>query len=843
MLGFSSTHNTEEPEPQTAGPRLSASGSNWNASGPPGSFAVPAGFVRFINNRLVRQLAGALGVVLALVVRLVLARHSITLPTYITFYPVVLLAALIGGLWDGVLATALSALLVDYWVLAPMGQLSISEPSDIVAMAIFCFSGISISVVTELYHRNRDKLEAYKLQEAVRSEHWKMEEERKLAESIRAERQRFLDVLETLPTMISLLTPDHRVAFANRSYREKFGESGNRRCYEARFGRTAPCDFCEAYSVLKTGQPHQWEVIFPDGSLVDAYEFPFTDLDGSSLILEMMADITGRRRAEDELKEHRENLESLVAERTQQLQDANAQLEADIEERERAERVLQSTMQRFYRILSNLSSGVLLVTDDGRIEFANPAFCALFELKESPADLVATYDSEKVIAMIDTAYENPDQAVVRVREILKRGQPVLREEISMQNGSIFLRDYVPLIVEGRSFGRLWVHSDITELKRGEKALRESRAKFEAALASMSDSVIITDAEGRFVEFNDAFATFYRFKSKAECAKNFDEFAGIFEVFLQNGEPAPREMYAAQRALRGETATGVEYAIHRRDTGERWIGSISFSPIRSQDGAITGAVITARDITETKQAEAALLRNEKLAMQREQLQALAKRLQQVREEERKMVARDLHDQIGQILTAIKMDTAWALRHLPDSEAEVHDRLAGSIDLINDGVKSVRRICSGLRPGILDDLGLAAAIEWQASEFATRTGIGCVVTVPSADLQVDNDRATEIFRIFQECLTNVARHAEATSVRASLSTQDEDLLLVVQDDGKGFSESESTGSLGVLGMKERAKACGGSLQVSSSPGAGTTVAVRVPLRDPGADREDHAHTDSR
>jgi PAS domain S-box-containing protein len=991
-------------------------------------------------------------------------------------------------MWAGILGTALSALVVDYLLLAPIGHFAIDSTSDIVAMAIFCISGVSISFVTELYHRRGEKLAAFQIEAAVLEERRKTEEAHARAESIRAERQRFLDVLETLPPMISLLTPDRHIAFANRSFRERFGECRGQRCFEARFGRAEPCDFCESYSVFETGQPHHWEVIFPDGSLVDAHDFPFTDLDGSSLLLEMGVDITERRRSEVELKEYRDDLESQVAERTRQLQAANAQLEADMRERKEAQRVLGNTLQRFYAILSNLSSGVLLVTNEGRIEFANQAFCSLFGLKESPTDLVATFDSEKVIAKIDTAYENHEQAVLRVREILEREQSVLGEEVSMQNGGTYRRDFVALTVEGKSYGRMWVHTDITELKRKEEALRESRAKLEAALASMTDSVLITDAEGRFVEFNDAYARFYRFKSKAEFPRDFDEFASIFEVFLTTGEQAPREMYAIQRALRGETATNAEYTLRRKDTGESWIGSISFSPIRESAGAITGAVITARDITEAKRAETrlrrfyetdlfailywtidggvldandkflamtgysradlraglvdwvhmtppeyealdedarrqvretgvhlpfekefirkdgsriwglisavayeddrtqgisfllditkrkraeealresekryrnlfnamnegfcivevlfdsdgkpedyrflevndaferqtglhdavgkrmrefapaheehwfeiygkialtgepahfmnearalnrwfdvhayrvgepemrrvaivfndfsdykkaqeALLRSEKLAYQRQQLQALAERLQQAREEERKMVARDLHDDIGQILTAIKMDMSWVVRHLPRANDEVHDRLKGSIELINDGVRSVRKICSGLRPGILDDLGLAAAIEWQSNEFAARTGISCQVSVPVGELVLDGDRATALFRIFQECLTNVARHAEARSVRATLRAEDKNLLLVVQDDGKGFLESEVAGSLGVLGMKERAQACGGSVQVSSSPGKGTTVTVRVPVRAPSAELEDHAYSDSR
>jgi len=159
------------------------------------------------------------------------------------------------------------------------------------------------------------------------------------------------------------------------------------------------------------------------------------------------------------------------------------------------------------------------------------------------------------------------------------------------------------------------------------------------------------------------------------------------------------------------------------------------------------------------------------------------------------------------------------------------------LIDDGVKAVRAICSGLRPGVLDDLGLAAAIEWQASEFTSRNGVLCQVSVPPVDLHLDGDRATATFRIFQECLTNVIRHAQAKSVRVDLCQEEESILLVVQDDGIGFHESgfsNALGSLGLLGMKERAQFCGGDVQISSSPGKGTTVTVRVPVDIPRAER---------
>jgi PAS domain S-box-containing protein len=299
--------------------------------------------------------------------------------------------------------------------------------------------------------------------------------------------------------------------------------------------------------------------------------------------------------------------------------------------------------------------------------------------------------------------------------------------------------------------------------------------------------------------------------------------------------------AHRRGLAGEVLSSDADRFARADGSEQWIRR-EIRPWRNAEGEVGGIVIFSEEITARKKAEAALVRNEKLAFQRQQLQALAKRLQQVREEERKMVARDLHDDIGQILTAIKFDMTWVVRHLPQPENGLHKRLSASIELVNDGVKSVRKICTGLRPGILDDLGLAAAIEWQANEFTSRTGIPCQLSFPPAVLVLDGDRATTVFRIFQECLTNIARHAEAQAVDASLYTENEDLVLVVEDDGKGFRESEAGGSLGVLGMKERAAAWGGSVQISSSPGKGTQVTVRVPVQAASAEREDHEYSDS-
>ena len=193
---------------------------------------------------------------------------------------------------------------------------------------------------------------------------------------------------------------------------------------------------------------------------------------------------------------------------------------------------------------------------------------------------------------------------------------------------------------------------------------------------------------------------------------------------------------------------------------------------------------------------------------EQLRALAGRLQAVREEERRRIARELHDELGQALTAIKMALSSLIRELPE-EHRPSKRAESIMKLVDQTVASVRRISTELRPGILDDLGLVAALEWAAEEFEARTGTKCRLNLPPDPVSIDPESAAAIFRIFQETLTNIARHANASEVNIRLAREDGYLLLEVHDNGIGISEEKLSGgaSLGILGMRERALLLGG------------------------------------
>ena len=278
---------------------------------------------------------------------------------------------------------------------------------------------------------------------------------------------------------------------------------------------------------------------------------------------------------------------------------------------------------------------------------------------------------------------------------------------------------------------------------------------------------------------------------------------------------------------GKAKFHSEYRIRSRIGDLRWFHD---EAVVVEDGAgdpqfLQGILL---DITEQKEAE------EQLKTSRQQLRHLAAHIETVREEERTWIAREIHDELGQSLTGLKMELSWLEKKMihtshPISTPLLLEKLESMKELVDTTISSVRRIATQLRPGILDSLGLIAAIEWQAMDFQARTGIECKFALLPDSTVLDEKRSSAIFRIFQEILTNVARHANATGVSTSMREEAGNLILEVEDNGRGITEEEKSNvrSLGLLGMKERANLLGGEVRILGSNGHGTTVTVRIPV----------------
>ena len=353
--------------------------------------------------------------------------------------------------------------------------------------------------------------------------------------------------------------------------------------------------------------------------------------------------------------------------------------------------------------------------------------------------------------------------------------------------------------------------------RAQEALRESDERFHAFMNNSPVVAFIKQEDGRYVYGNQVWidqfpkGTLPLGKTDAElwpelAARGFRETDSLALVANH-----PMEFTESGLKPNGLPFHCLVLKFIIRDTpGGKLLGGLAF------------------DITERKQAE------EKLSSSRAQLRSLAARLQSVREGERIRIAREIHDELGQMLTGFKMDLSWLERRFTEMNQEsarlpLLNKMKTMSGLIDEMVQSVRRISAELRPRVLDDLGLVPAMEWQAREFETRTGLQCEFTPPAADLHLPPELCTAFFRIFQEALTNVARHARATCVTQNLQTPAHHLILEIHDNGRGITEEEvaNSQSLGLLGMRERALILGGNVQISGTPGQGTTVRVEAPL----------------
>ena len=410
--------------------------------------------------------------------------------------------------------------------------------------------------------------------------------------------------------------------------------------------------------------------------------------------------------------------------------------------------------------------------------------------------------------------------------------------------------------------------DVTDRIHAERTLRESEERFRLLVEGVQEYAIFQlDPVGNVGSWN----------AGAQRLKGYDSAEIIghhFSIFYPQEDQMknkPRDILA-RAAQQGRTE---DEGWRVRKDGSRFWANVVVTALRDANGSLLGFAKLTRDTTENReQAEAQTkakellelrveqrtavltrLNNEmrteiadrqhaeeELRKSRDQLRALAARLQSVREEERTYIAREIHDELGQACTAIKMDLALIGRKLAKQQTALRTKVDSSIQLVDGTIATLRRIASELRPRTLDDLGLPSALEAHAQEFEGRTGIHCSVILPPEPLTLDTDRSTAIFRIFQESLTNVARHAHATRVEARLRRDNDRIIFQVFDNGTGFDPdvARARKSLGLIGMQERALLLNGDFKTEGAPGSGTTMTLTIPL-PPSITAESVRHED--
>ena len=343
---------------------------------------------------------------------------------------------------------------------------------------------------------------------------------------------------------------------------------------------------------------------------------------------------------------------------------------------------------------------------------------------------------------------------------------------------------------------------------------------ESVIRHMPAGVIIVDAGSHHIILSNERAR----KLFPECS-SVSELAQYFQTsyFHADGSLCSADDLPLSRSIKtGREMRHEEIQFEQADGG-RGVINLNSAVVRDAKGDVVAAILTCEDITEQK----LLAERERSALLK--WREVSAKLQAVREEERTRIAREIHDELGQTLSGLHFDLAWLLKQMGAGKRIIREKIQAMIETSTQAIESIRRIASELRPSVLDDLGLAAALEWQISEFQKRTGINCQLKCPP-ELALDQECSTAAFRIVQEALTNVMRHAEATRVKVTLKMHDDSLKIEISDNGRGISASDtaSEGSLGITGMNERAVRLGGDFKIGAGSRGGTQVDISLPVK---------------
>lgn len=504
-----------------------------------------------------------------------------------------------------------------------------------------------------------------------------------------------------------------------------------------------------------------------------------------------------------------------------------------------------ATREEVVSVLESVPCGIFVVGSRlGESLYINPE-----ALKISSYDL-AEIPTARVARKMLFADNKTRRQQARFHEEMIQGiaQNPFLSRIVRRDGSVIICEVRCVELENGFIVGVW--TDVTRREVAEEELRLKEARFRSLFQESFDAVLLLEG-GRIVDCNQAAERVFHAPSRDELLRmNFEE-------LFPKGSPEalPTSIKTKQWVLTATRKKKVRFeGVLRRFDGEIFPAEVTIISLRLHGKNVLHVLL--RDITSLKKAEMELIAakegledrvrertaelvrvNRELKRSREELRRLSEHLQRAREEERTRVARDVHDELGQLLTALKMDVAYCEEHVDGDRKVLRDNMKAMETQIHGGIATVRRICADLRPHVLERLGLSAGIEWFVNGFQKRTGIRCALSILPEIPDPGNELSLVLFRVLQEAMTNVARHSGATEVDIELSRKTDVLLLRVKDNGKGITrdEVENPESYGIIGIRERIRFWGGRSAFTSGKRGGTSVTVWLPFQRKGRERE--------
>jgi len=516
-----------------------------------------------------------------------------------------------------------------------------------------------------------------------------------------------------------------------------------------------------------------------------------------------------------ELERENEQLDALVAERTNELLEAVEDLKKEIEERKKTEAQLVNEKQLLETIIDSVPGYVVLFDENYNLLLWN---------KQIGKTLSYTPEQVRNIALAaDTIFRWEGQKTVKelIQQGFSTGHVSGEFNARRMDGSKATLYFISRTIQYQDkLCLLSISVDITERKRAEEELQLAYQRLSYHVGNTPLAVIEWDKDLRITRWSGQAEKMFGWKASEVLGKSmFDS-----DFVIVHGEDQPQVNKIINELIHGSGDRNINLNRNYTKDGKIIYCEWYNSALRDEEGNVITILTLGHDVSERKEAE------DKLNESYRQIRSLSEHLQNIREEERTRIAREVHDELGQQITVLQMGISWLSKKVGDTSYIIKEKLQDLMEILDATVQSVRRILYELRPQLLD-LGLDSALEYHLKDFEKHSGIKTSFNEPKEELELNDSIKTGLFRIFQESLTNVVKHSEASHVYVDLVKEGKYLILRIKDNGKGFDKQGITkkNTLGILGMQERCEMMGGRFNIESNPGKGTTVTVTMPLTE--------------